>query len=1128
MTAIARRLLDLFEGPAGLEPWSPPETGAALCELLPWRAFDERGELYVNAGSVGFAIEIPPFAGIDAETLGALAGTLADAAPERCTVQVIHWASPRFGAALDAWAGPRAHAGPVQAGMARRRLRLLERAGWRALHPGGPPFTLADYRAFVCASLAGPPGPAPETALSAFRRALEGTLASAGAATRRLGPDALLSLASELTAPAITPDEEAGTPTHLHRPNRRWSPRDPLHLQCAAPGRALTVAPTGLVFHDGGTPRSAKGGDTRAGDVAVRVLTAATFPEVWPGWRGNALIGDFHRDFLQPGCPVLTCLTVMTGEAADGEKAFLKSARATQQAGTGIARYLPGLPEKARDWQFVTERIKDGERLVRACYMAAVYAPLDSLDEAEQAVRAIYHGQGWRVSAERYVQLPSWLSCLPMVPAGGLDADLARMGRMKTLLTSSVVNLAPVHGEWRGQSNVLPVGNVPGGGGSSNADNPPALFLIGRRGQPAGWSPFANEAGNYNVAVTGKSGSGKSVLMQELVTGIVGAGGEAVVIDDGRSFQHTAEALEGAFIAFGKDPACLNPFAMIDAGTANRDGDYREECFAMLAGVIGRMCRRRGSIDDIEAALIAEAIASAWDEKGNEADLGTVRNNLDARDDRRAKDMATALGPWCPGGAMGRLFAGAETPALDAALTVFELAELKGRGDVQAVVLMLVVFLATQRMYHGERTRAKAIVIDEAWDLLSGEDSKAFLEGAARRARKYRGSLITGTQSVNDYYANPAARAAWENSDWTIFLAQKDESVELLKQEKRIHCDPGMERALQEPDHGRGPLCRAAAARPGRLAGGAPRARCLVGGAVLLARPRLRGGGKAQGRRALHRRGHRPARRGRSPRGRRADRRRGPPRRCRSRHRPCGRQGSGRMNARTVEDRREAAAAEDADGRLAWPGDPEGIAAVDIDFEALAYVLANTCRFGGRTRQYHSLAAHAVVASEEVEALDGLGAGERRSLALHALIADAPSAWLRGEPSSSQRTAKLAASIEAAVREAAGLDPVLDEDSAELLRFVFRMTAAAERRDLADADAGPGAAFPPLRRRIRAVGPGRAARLWLARFRALSGPPRSGDAQAGQPDGEENGNGAGMQAERDAEESSDGAARQAA
>ena len=191
------------------------------------------------------------------------------------------------------------------------------------------------------------------------------------------------------------------------------------------------------------------------------------------------------------------------------------------------------------------------------------------------------------------------------------------------------------------------------------------------------------------------------------------------------------------------------------------------------------------------------------------------------------------------------------------------------------------------------------------------------------------------------------------------------------------------------------------------------------------------------------------------------------------------------MNARTAEGwRKTAVAARDDAGRLAWPGDPEGVAAADVDFEALAHVLANTCRFGGRTRQYHSLAAHAVIASGEIGALDGLGDEERRELALHALIADAPSAWLRGEPP--QRAAKLAAGVERAVREAAGLDPVLGGDRAELLRFVFRMTMSAERRDLADADAGPGAAFPPLTRRIRAVGPARAARLWLARFRALS------------------------------------------
>jgi len=166
------------------------------------------------------------------------------------------------------------------------------------------------------------------------------------------------------------------------------------------------------------------------------------------------------------------------------------------------------------------------------------------------------------------------------------------------------------------------------------------------------------------------------------------------------------------------------------------------------------------------------------------------------------------------------------------------------------------------------------------------------------------------------------------------------------------------------------------------------------------------------------------------------------------------------------------------------------VTAAHMDFEALAHVLANTCRRGGRMRGYHSVAAHAVVISEEIEALDGLSDQDRRRLALHALLADAPSAWLGGGPPDSQRAGKLATGIETAVREAAGLDAAPDGEQAELLRFVTRMAAAAEGRDLLEgqAPAGSGLAFPPLKRRIRPVPPDKAAEAWLARFRALAGP----------------------------------------
>ena len=207
---------------------------------------------------------------------------------------------------------------------------------------------------------------------------------------------------------------------------------------------------------------------------------------------------------------------------------------------------------------------------------------------------------------------------------------------------------------------------------------------------------------------------------------------------------------------------------------------------------------------------------------------------------------------------------------------------------------------------------------------------------------------------------------------------------------------------------------------------------------------------------------------------------------------------------------------ESAHGALRWPGDPETVTAAGIDVEALAHVLANTCRRGGRMVRYHSVAAHAVIVSEEVEALDGLDDGDRRTLALHALLADAPSAWLPGGPAESQRAAerrsRLAAGIEAAVREAAGLDPVLADEHAELLRLVSRMTAAAERRDLGGAAEG-GVAFPPLRRRLAATGPGRAAKLWLERFRALTAP--SGGAPAASAVAGEEGAADGMRSKED-------------
>ena len=116
---------------------------------------------------------------------------------------------------------------------------------------------------------------------------------------------------------------------------------------------------------------------------------------------------------------------------------------------------------------------------------------------------------------------------MPLTLADGLGADMERCKRMRTMLSTTAANIAPVQGEYLG-------GNVP------------HLLFVGRRGQPFFWSPFENGAGNHNVAILGKSGSGKSVLLQEMCAALCGAGAKVVVIDDGRSFMNSCRLQGGA------------------------------------------------------------------------------------------------------------------------------------------------------------------------------------------------------------------------------------------------------------------------------------------------------------------------------------------------------------------------------------------------------------------------------------------------------------------------------------------------------------------------------------------------------------------------------------------------------
>ena len=393
----------------------------------------------------------------------------------------------------------------------------------------------------------------------------------------------------------------------------------------------------------------------------------------------------------------------------------------------------------------------------------------------EQILFNLYRSQRWELVLDKYLQLPSFLSCLPMTWGEGAVEDSRLFQKTKTTLSHEPSNLMPIQGEWHGTRS-------------------PGMMLVGRRGQIFYWCPFDNNEGNYNTCVVGRSGSGKSVFMQELMTSMLGMGGRVFVLDVGRSFEKTVKLLKGTFVEFSThSPICINPFSSIPS----HDSEAASDGLAMLKPILSLMAAPKEGTTDLEDTYLEQALQDAWDKKQNAATIADVKNFLLKQPDPVAITLGKRLYPYTEQKSYGRFFNGTANIDLSDSLVVVEMEELKERKDLQSVIVQMVILQITNSIYMGDRKTPSCLILDEAWDMLRGKQSGVFIETAARRLRKYYGGLIVGTQSINDFYATPGAQAAFDNSDWMCLLSQKDESIEMLKSSKHLSMDPAMERTLR-------------------------------------------------------------------------------------------------------------------------------------------------------------------------------------------------------------------------------------------------------------------------------------------------------------------------------------------
>lgn len=406
--------------------------------------------------------------------------------------------------------------------------------------------------------------------------------------------------------------------------------------------------------------------------------------------------------------------------------------------------------------------------------------------------------------------LPIFKNCLP------LCCDrfaISELWRYKTMTSREVPVILPLFGEAKGTGT-------------------PHVELLSRNGQVMSLS-LHDSSTNQNGVIAAESGSGKSFLLNEIILSYMSEGARVWVIDAGKSYKKLCESLDGDFVEFSdRSKISLNPFETIVNWNDEEDA---------VVNLVATMASMEGKLDDYQIAALKGHMHQIWNEtyeEGKKQVQGTLdainaayehkieqalqisdRRKADAmvedlerkRDldlmqamppstmsidliaerclgdsDPRVRDVGVQLGSFTSKSSYGRFFSGHNNANFKNDLTVLELDELQGRKHLRQVVLLQLISQIQREIFLGERDRKKIVIIDEAWDLLKEGEVSVFMEHAYRKFRKYGGSAIIATQSVQDLYGNSVGKAISSNSANMFLLGQKPTTLEQVRKDNQL------------------------------------------------------------------------------------------------------------------------------------------------------------------------------------------------------------------------------------------------------------------------------------------------------------------------------------------------------
>ena len=337
---------------------------------------------------------------------------------------------------------------------------------------------------------------------------------------------------------------------------------------------------------------------------------------------------------------------------------------------------------------------------------------------------------------ETYNLLNTWLSVVP----GNASRNLRRLA----LLETHAADLSFIFGIDQGHA------------GSALLESPLATFETPHH---TAFSYHLHVQDVGHTLALGATGSGKSFLLNFMVTSAQQYEPFCVVLDLGHSYRKLATLLHGGYVELGlrQRRVTINPFSLVPT----------PEHLHFLHGFVRLLLEGEDGyrLSDLEDREVYDAVENLYVLERSQRRLFTLANLL-------PRALMARLQKWVDGGRYADLFDNVDDTLTFERLQVFDFEEMRAFPALIEPLLFYVLHRVNERLLDARDAKTlKLCVMDEAWRFIQNGTLRAYVQEALKTWRKRNAAMILATQTVEDFASADLLRTVIESCPTKLLLA---------------------------------------------------------------------------------------------------------------------------------------------------------------------------------------------------------------------------------------------------------------------------------------------------------------------------------------------------------------------